>query len=198
MITFIAVIASYLLGSLSAAILVCRALGKGDPRTVGSGNPGATNVLRAFGKIAAALTLAGDVGKGLLPVLSAAWLGLPTATIALAGVSAFVGHLFPVFFNFRGGKGVATFIGVLFGFDWCLGTAFVAIWLAIAAVTRYSSLAALTATVVAPLTGLALGVPREFVAALGITVIAIFWRHQDNIRRLLNGTEGKLGAKRGS
>jgi glycerol-3-phosphate acyltransferase PlsY len=190
------IFASYLMGSLSAAIIVCRALGKGDPRSVGSGNPGATNVLRAFGKSAAALTLAGDVGKGVLPVVIGRYLNLPAETLAMAGGAAFIGHLFPIFFGFRGGKGVATFIGVLCGLDWRLGLAFVATWLLVAVVSRYSSLAALTATIVAPLAGIALHVPHAYVAVLGLTVIAIFWRHQDNIRRLLNGSEGKIGAKK--
>jgi glycerol-3-phosphate acyltransferase PlsY len=190
------VAASYLVGSLSAAILVCRALGKGDPRTVGSGNPGATNVLRAFGKGPAAATLAGDLLKGFVPVALGVALNLPPAAIAGAGLAAFLGHLFPVFFGFQGGKGVATLIGVVLGIDWRLGAAFVGTWLAIAALTRYSSLAALTAAALAPAFALGMKLPPAYAVALVGMVAAVFWRHRDNIRRLRAGTEGRIGARR--
>ncbi len=186
------VIASYLIGSLSAAILVSRALGKGDPRAVGSGNPGATNVLRSFGKFAAAATLIGDVMKGVVPVLAAWEFGLPTLTIALAGLAAFAGHLYPLFFGFRGGKGVATQIGVLTGFDWRLGVAFIVTWLVVAGVTRYSSLAALVATLLAPLVAMALKLPSPLIGSAMVIVAAVFWRHRANIERLLNGTESRI------
>lgn len=186
------VIASYLIGSLSAAILVSRALGKGDPRAVGSGNPGATNVLRSFGKFAAAATLIGDVMKGLVPVLAAWEFGLPTLAIALAGLAAFAGHLYPLFFGFRGGKGVATQIGVLTGFDWRLGVAFIVTWLVVAGVTRYSSLAALVATLLAPLVAMALKLPSPLIGSAMVIVAAVFWRHRANIERLLNGTESRI------
>lgn len=190
------VIASYLIGSLSAAILVSRALGKGDPRAVGSGNPGATNVLRSFGKFAAAATLIGDVMKGVVPVLAAWEFGLPTLTIALAGLAAFAGHLYPLFFGFRGGKGVATQIGVLTGFDWRLGVAFIVTWLVVAGVTRYSSLAALVATLLAPLVAMALKLPSPLIGSAMVIVAAVFWRHRANIERLLNGTESRIGKSR--
>jgi acyl phosphate:glycerol-3-phosphate acyltransferase len=190
------VVASYLIGSLSAAILVCRALGKGDPRQVGSGNPGATNVLRAFGKFPAALTLVGDVAKGLLPVWFGVVLGLPTYAIAGAGLAAFLGHLFPVFFGFRGGKGVATLIGVQFGFDWRIAMSFIVSWLFVAAVTRYSSLAALVATASAPIVAYLLKLPTALILALLVMTIAVFARHRPNIQRLLAGSEGKIGAKK--
>lgn len=190
------IVASYLVGSLSAAILVCRALGKGDPRTVGSGNPGATNVLRAFGKGPAAATLAGDSLKGFLPVVLGSACGFPPLVIALGGLAAFLGHLFPVFFAFRGGKGVATLIGVLFGYDWRLGVGFVVTWLAVAAAFRYSSLAALVAAACSPLVALALRLPLPYAAALVVMVTAVFWRHRENIQRLRNGSEGRIGAKR--
>lgn len=186
------VIASYLIGSLSAAILVSRALGKGDPRAVGSGNPGATNVLRSFGKFAAAATLIGDVMKGVVPVLAAWEFGLPTLAIALAGLAAFAGHLYPLFFGFRGGKGVATQIGVLTGFDWRLGVAFIVTWLVVAGVTRYSSLAALVATLLAPLVAMALKLPSPLIGSAMVIVAAVFWRHRANIERLLNGTESRI------
>ena len=189
-------IAGYLLGSISSAILVCRVLGKGDPRNTGSGNPGATNVLRSFGKPAAAATLAGDVAKGLIPVaLAGAW-GLPPAVVALTGLGALLGHLFPVFFEFRGGKGVATFIGVLLGLSPWLGAAFCATWLATAAVTRYSSLSALVATAAAPLVAAAAGMPSPVVFALSVMAAAIYWRHRDNIARLRAGTESRIGQRK--
>lgn len=185
----------YLCGSLSSAILVCRALGKADPRTTGSGNPGATNVLRAHGRGPAAATLAGDVAKGLVPVLLAHALGGSPFAIALSGLGAFLGHLFPVFFQFRGGKGVATYIGVLFGLSPWLGLAFCLTWLGTAAVTRYSSLAALVATVITPLAALAGGMAAPVVLVLIVMAGAIFWRHQENIARLRAGTESRIGRK---
>ena len=137
-------LAAYLLGSISSAILVCKAMGQPDPRGSGSGNPGATNVLRQSGKLAAFFTLVGDVAKGFIPVLLGTLYGLPAPAIAALGAGAFVGHLFPLFFQFRGGKGVATLIGVLFGTAPLLGLIFVLTWLGVALITRYSSLSALT------------------------------------------------------
>jgi glycerol-3-phosphate acyltransferase PlsY len=186
----------YLLGSVSSAILICKLLGKDDPRSTGSGNPGATNVLRAHGRGPAAATLAGDVAKGLLPVLLAKLLGLSSLAIALAGLGAFLGHLYPVFFNFRGGKGVATYIGVLFGMSLWLGASFAAIWLATAAITRYSSLAALVATAVTPVVALVSGQPLWIVMALGVMAVAIFSRHHENIARLRAGTESRIGGRK--
>ena len=189
-------LAGYLLGSVSSAILVCRVLGKRDPRTTGSGNPGATNVLRIHGRGAAAATLAGDVAKGLLPVtLAHAW-GFAPLVVALTGLGAFLGHLFPVFFGFRGGKGVATYIGVLFGMSLWLGLAFCTTWLATAFITRYSSLAALVATVVTPFAALAAGLPSPIVFVLMVMACAIFWRHRANIARLRGGTETRIGQKK--
>lgn len=189
-------VAAYLLGSVSSAILVCRVLGKPDPRTTGSGNPGATNVLRAHGRGPAAATLAGDVAKGLLPVALAQSFGFSPLVVALAGLGAFLGHLFPVFFDFRGGKGVATFIGVLFGFSPWLGLTFCAAWLATALITRYSSLAALVATVVTPFAALAGGMAAPKVFVLLVMAICIFQRHRDNIARLRAGTESRIGQKK--
>jgi glycerol-3-phosphate acyltransferase PlsY len=189
-------LASYLVGSLSAAILVCRLLGKGDPRHQGSGNPGATNILRIHGRGPAAATLAGDVLKGLLPVLVARALGMTATTVALSGTAAFLGHLFPLFFGFRGGKGVATLIGVLCGYDWRLGAACVVTWLAVAAVTRYSSLAGLLAAGIAPPVALALERPFVYFVALTAMAAALAWRHRANIRRLRAGTESRIGWRR--
>lgn len=189
-------VAGYLLGSISSAILVCRIMGKPDPRSIGSGNPGATNVLRGAGKVAAAATLAGDVLKGLLPVaLANAW-NQPPLVLALAGLGALLGHIFPVFFGFRGGKGVATFIGVLFGLTPWLGAAFCGVWLATAALTRYSSLAALVATLVTPVIANLIGLPASIGAALAAMAVAIYWRHRDNIARLRAGTESRIGQRR--
>jgi len=187
----------YLCGSVASAIVVCRILGLGDPRTQGSGNPGATNVLRLHGKRAAALTLAGDVLKGALPVLLARGLHAPDAIIAATGIAVFAGHLFPVFFRFQGGKGVATYIGVLFATCWLLGLGYIGTWLLIALLFRYSSLAALTAAVMTPVyTALVLPVPA-YVLAYSIMTLTLLWRHRSNIRRLINGSEPRIGGAGG-
>lgn len=186
-------ILSYLLGSIASAILVCRMLGLSDPRAGGSGNPGATNVLRLHGKRAAIMTLAGDVLKGVLPVLLAKLLGQPTWIVAGCGLLAFAGHLFPVFFSFKGGKGVATLIGVLFASHWLIGMGFVLTWLLVAALFRYSSLAALVAALTSPAyTWYALQ-ELPFIICHAIMVILLFWRHRSNIHNLLKGSEGKIG-----
>ena len=191
--TVLWLIGGYLCGSVPTAIVICHMLGLGDPRTVGSRNPGATNVLREFGKVAAGLTLFGDIAKGFIPVAICMFLDFDQLSSALAGVGAFIGHLYPVFFRFTGGKGVATLVGVLLGFDISLGIAFVACWIAIASATRYSSLAALIATVFAPVLAHILNLsPAVVVATSGMGVL-IFWRHRSNIRDLLNNTEDKIG-----
>lgn len=187
------VFAAYLVGSIACAVIVCRIMALPDPRGIGSKNPGATNVLRAHGKLPAALTLAGDVLKGLLPVVLGRWLGASEAIVAAMGVAAFLGHLFPVFFNFRGGKGVATFIGVLLGFHWLLGAAFVAVWLLMATLFRISSLAALTATVLTPLLSFYLFNGSPITSAVAIMSALIIVRHRNNIRNLLAGTENRIG-----
>lgn len=184
---------AYLLGSISSAILVCKALGEPDPRGSGSGNPGATNVLRQSGKVAAALTLAGDVAKGFVPVLLGTIYGLPAPYIAALSAGAFSGHLYPVFFQFQGGKGVATLIGVLFGIAPLLGLGFVVTWLTIAAVSRYSSLSALVAAAASPIVAWALNIHPVIVVTLVVMVVVLFWRHQANIRKLIAGEESKIG-----
>lgn len=190
-----ALLLGYLAGSVSSAILVCRVLGHGDPREVGSGNPGATNVLRSFGRIAAALTLAGDVAKGVLPVLAVHALGFPPPVQAAAGAGAFLGHLFPLWFGFRGGKGVATYIGVVAALDWRLALAFCVVWLAVALALRYSSLAALTAALVVPCAAGALRQTPSVVAVLALMTVGVLWRHGSNIRKLIAGTERKIGQR---
>ncbi len=185
----------YLAGSLASAIIVCRMLGLPDPRIGGSGNPGATNVLRLGGKRAAALTLLGDVSKGVLPVLAAHGLGLPALIIALTGLGCFLGHLYPVYFRFQGGKGVATAFGAIVALDWRIGVASGLVWLILAAATRYSSLASLIASLSAPASAWLLTGRMGDVAVLGCIAVFIMWRHQANIQRLLAGTESKIGQK---
>ncbi|MCB1749655.1 MAG: glycerol-3-phosphate 1-O-acyltransferase PlsY [Gammaproteobacteria bacterium] len=193
--TLLLAIGAYALGSVASAVIVCRALGLTDPREVGSGNPGATNVLRIGGKKAAAITLLGDTGKGIIPVLIGHALGLAPPALTLVGVAAFLGHLFPVFYGFRGGKGVATLIGVNLALSPWLGLAFVGTWLAVAAVTRYSSLSALVATALTPVFAWALGQPPAAVALFSVMTVLVFWRHRPNIANLVGGREKKIGQK---
>ena len=163
-----------------------------DPRHHGSNNPGATNVLRLHGKKPAIFTLAGDVLKGTLPVLLAHAMALPDLVVALTGLAAFTGHIFPVFFKFRGGKGVATLIGVLFGINWMLGLAFIVTWLIVAMLFRYSSLAGLTAAALSPVYSFILLPSTEYVTSIGIMAIILFWRHITNIKNLFAGRESKI------
>jgi len=189
---------AYLLGSISTAIIVCRMMGLPDPREGGSGNPGATNVLRIGGekgKKAAGITLAFDMLKGLLPVLIAHWLGLGTLSIALIGFAAFVGHLYPVFFGFKGGKGVATMLGVMFGLSFPIGLAVAGTWLFVAKVLKISSLSALIATILAPVYIWFLSGHIEWVWVTALMTLILFWRHKGNIQRLLNGEETLIKTK---
>lgn len=188
----------YLFGSISTAILTCRLMGLEDPRKSGSNNPGATNVLRIGGKKAAAITLAGDMLKGLIPVLLAAALQESPLVTALTALFSFLGHLFPVFFGFRGGKGVATAIGAAFGLSWLSGLLVAATWLAASLVFRISSLAALTAFALAPLyLWVVTGLPPYAIVMAVITAL-LFWRHRANIQRILQGTEPRIGDKKKS
>lgn len=200
--SLIAALAAYLIGSLSFAVLVSRAMGLGDPRRYGSGNPGATNVLRSGNKGAAVLTLVLDALKGFMPVWAVAAFGAPwglgEGTAALVGVAAFLGHLWPVFFGFKGGKGVATAAGVLIGLNPWLGLATLATWLIIAYFFRYSSLAALVAALFAPFYQLLIWGPGPTAIAVGVMGLLLVWRHAANIQKLLAGTESKLGQKSGS
>ena len=186
----------YLLGSVSCAVFVCRALGRPDPREGGSGNPGATNVLRLAGKGAAALTLAGDVLKGVLPVLLARALSDAPAVAAAAGLGAFAGHLYPVFFRFRGGKGMATVFGVVAALTWPVALGMGAAWLAVAALSRYASLASLSAALAAPVIAFAFDAPSAVLAALTAMGAMLTVRHAENISRLLRGEERRIGAGR--
>jgi glycerol-3-phosphate acyltransferase PlsY len=197
----VALIGGYLLGSIPFGVLVMRAAGAGDPRAIGSGNIGATNVLRSGRKGLAAVTLIGDGGKGALAVL-VAWLATRHASLetqalatALAGGAAFLGHLFPVWLGFKGGKGVATFFGTLLAAAWPVGLAAAATWIATAFLFRISSLGALAAALLAPVYALLMG--RPVVAALAaFMAVLIYLRHAANIRRLLKGEEPKIGAKK--
>lgn len=190
------VVLGYLAGSISTAILVCRAMGLPDPRGEGSCNPGATNVLRFGGRKAAAITLAGDFLKGLLPVLLARGVGLDETGLALTALAAFLGHLYPVFFGFDGGKGVATAFGVILGLSWAIALAALATWLFMAFVVRISSLAALTAAGLTPLFAWGFGLTGIPLAAVLLMVGLLVWRHRSNIQHLLAGTEDRIGTDR--
>ncbi|WP_440996374.1 glycerol-3-phosphate 1-O-acyltransferase PlsY [Arhodomonas sp. SL1] len=187
------IVVAYLLGSVSSAIVVCRLAGLPDPRGKGSGNPGATNVLRVGGRLPAALTLAGDFLKGAIPVWLALGIGIGPAVVGASGFAAFLGHLYPVFFGFRGGKGVATGLGVLLGWSPLALAATVATWLLVAALFRISSLAALVAFLLAPLyVGVLTGMPALALATAAMTVL-VWWRHRGNIRRIVAGEEARIG-----
>ena len=185
----------YLVGSIPFAVLVSRVMGLPDPRTYGSGNIGATNVLRSGNRLAALLTLLGDALKGWAVVLAARLAGAPDELVALAAFTAFLGHLFPVWLRFKGGKGVATAAGVLIALDWRLGAATLATWLVVVAVTRYSSLAALVAAVVAPFVTWALLGPGPFLYAVVAMGALLVLRHRVNIGKLLRGEESRVGQK---
>ena len=189
----LAVLGAYLLGSVSFAIVVSRLFALPDPRSYGSGNPGATNVLRTGKKAAAALTLLGDGGKGWLAVWLAALFA--PAAMAPAALAVFLGHLYPVFHRFQGGKGVATAAGALLGLDWRLGLGTIATWLILVAFFRFSSLAALVSAVFATaFTALLHGPGLQALCVLVISVLLV-WRHRENIRRMLRGEETRVGAK---
>ena len=201
----LATVAAYLIGSLSFAVIVSRAMGLNDPRTYGSGNPGATNVLRSGSKAAAAVTLLLDAAKGWLPVALVQWFGsrfgLGDGTVAMVALAAFLGHLYPVFFRFKGGKGVATALGVLLGISGWLGLAVAATWLIIAVFFRYSSLAALVASVFAPVyylmcSGVVWYAETPIAAAIVAMAALLIWRHRENIQRLMAGKESRLGSKK--
>ncbi len=200
----LATVLAYLIGSLSFAVIVSKVMGLKDPRTFGSKNPGATNVLRSGSKAAAIVTLLLDAFKGWLPVVLVRWFGKPygmeDGTVALVGFAAFIGHLWPVYFGFKGGKGVATFLGVVFGVDLLLGLATGATWLIIAWFFRYSSLASLISAAFVPVFYL-MGdrlqwyAERSIMLALFAMALTLAYRHRENINRLLEGKESRLGAK---
>ena len=201
----IATLVAYLIGSLSFAVIVSRLMGLSDPRSYGSKNPGATNVLRSGNKAAAVITLLLDALKGWLPVVLVqqygAAFGLGDATLAMVGLAAFLGHLYPVFFRFQGGKGVATAAGVLLAFEPWLGGATLLTWVLIAVFFRYSSLASMVAAVFAPAfylmgNGVAWYMAQPVLLAIAVMGVLLLWRHRENINRLLAGKESKLGAKK--
>jgi glycerol-3-phosphate acyltransferase PlsY len=197
--SLLAVLAAYLIGSLSFAVIVSRGMGLDDPRSYGSGNPGATNVLRSGHRGAALLTLAFDALKGYVPVLLTLVYGprhgLGEVTVAWVGLAAFVGHLWPLFFGFKGGKGVATAAGVLMALNPWLGAATLATWVIIAAFFRYSSLAAIVAALFAPFYQLLIWGMAPALLCIGMMSLLLLWRHQPNLRKLLAGTEARIGAK---
>lgn len=189
---YLLIIAAYLLGSLSSAIIVCRLMGLPDPRTLGSNNPGATNVLRIGGKKAAAVTLLGDMLKGMIPVLTANLMGVAPLTLATVTMAAFLGHLYPIFFRFRGGKGVATALGCQLGLGWQIGGTIALIWLFMAKVVKISSLSALVSMALAPVAVWLFRPEPELVVMQVIISIILFWRHRSNIRNLLTGSEDTI------
>lgn len=193
----VAIYCAYLVGSLSSAIIVCKLMRLPDPRTVGSHNPGATNVLRIGGKKAAFITLLGDMLKGLIPVLIAKWYGFDALALSLIALGAFLGHLFPIFFRFEGGKGVATFLGCLIGLAWPAALFWLAIWILMAVIFRYSSLAAITASILTPIflwwwENPQLDYPLVFAAM----TLLLLLRHRSNLANLIAGTETKIGANK--
>lgn len=194
------VVLAYLLGSITFAVLMSKAFGLADPRSYGSGNPGATNVLRSGKKAAAILTLLGDAAKGWLAVYLAIKFapqdGDGLIGVALVALAVFLGHLFPVFLKFQGGKGVATALGVLLALSVWMGLAVLATWLLVAVVFRYSSLSALVAAITVPVYAMLLHLPPEWVLATAVMSVLLIWRHKENIQNLMSGKESKIGGKK--
>lgn len=196
MTVLLAAVAAYLVGSIPFAVLVSRAMGLPDPRSFGSGNPGATNVLRSGSKAAAILTLAGDALKGWLPVWVAVRLGMDETVVAVVALSAFLGHVFSVWLRFKGGKGVATAAGAILALDWRVGAAALMTWVAVVVATRYSSLGSLVAAVVAPAAVYGWRGAGPLFAATCAMCAVLVWRHEGNIRKLLRGEESRIGDKK--
>ncbi len=189
---------AYLVGSFSSAIITCKIMGIEDPRNTGSRNPGATNVLRHGGKKAAIITLLGDMLKGLIPVLVVSrlqvyQLQIDTLIIALVGLFALLGHIFPIYYGFKGGKGVATYYGVILGMNWLVGLIALAIWLGMAAIVKISSLSALVSIFFTPFILWYFSQSVELTSAVALMSILVFWRHKQNIKSLLQGSENKIG-----
>ena len=191
-------LAGYLVGSVSTAIITCKLMGLQDPRNVGSQNPGATNVLRHGGKKAAIITLIGDMLKGLVPVIVVSLLEPTVAAIAVTGLGAFLGHVYPVYYGLKGGKGVATYYGVLAGFNWMAGIAALLIWLLTALVSKISSLSALVSALLAPAILWQLSRSPELSLTLLVMTALLYWRHRSNIQNIITGKEHKIGVKKGS
>mgnify|MGYP000393854931 FL=1 len=192
LINILLIFSAYLLGSVSTAIIVCKILGLPDPRTGGSGNPGTTNVMRLYGKKAAFLTLVGDIFKGIIPVLLAKVIVDSEFIIVICGLAAFLGHIFPIYFKFEGGKGVATLIGILFATHWLLGVSYIITWILSALIFRYSSLAALIAALPIPIYSYFIEHNNQYTIGFAVIAIILFWRHKPNIYNLLNGKEDKI------
>ena len=186
---------AYLLGSISSAIITCKLMGLQDPRTTGSRNPGATNVLRLGGKKAAIITLFGDMLKGLVPVLIAAQFGVDNMTLALVGFFAFLGHIFPLYYGFKGGKGVATYFGVILGINWQVGLIALLIWLIVAMLLKISSLSALVSMFLTPFVIWNFTHSIELTTAVIVMSMIAFWRHTSNILALVSGKEEKIKSK---
>jgi glycerol-3-phosphate acyltransferase PlsY len=196
MIAIAAAAVAYLVGSIPFAVIVSRLMGLPDPRSFGSGNPGATNVLRSGSKLAAILTLAGDALKGWVAVWASIRLGLAGEVVAVVAFAAFIGHVFPVWLRFKGGKGVATAAGVLFALDWRVGAAVLLVWLTVVVVSRYSSLGALVASLFAPAAVYWLHGAGPLLASACAMCAVLVWRHEANIRKLLRGEESRIGEKK--
>lgn len=184
---------AYLIGSISTAIITCRIMGVEDPRRTGSHNPGATNVLRHGGKKAALITLLGDMLKGLVPVIIIIQLDNDSLTVAVTGLCALLGHIFPIYYGFKGGKGVATFYGVILAFNWLAGCIALAIWLLMAFLLKISSLSALVSIFSSPFILWHLSQSTELTTATAVMSTIIFWRHKNNIKALLQGNEARIG-----
>lgn len=191
-----AVVAAYLIGCIPFAVVVSKAFGLADPRSFGSGNPGATNVLRTGNKLAAALTLLGDAAKGAIAIGVAILLGIPTDLLGWIGFIAFLGHVFPVTLGFKGGKGVSTSAGVLLALYWPLGLATLGTWIFMAFTLRYSSLSAITAALLAPAYAVIMGLATPVIVPMTLMVAILLIKHAGNLRRLLAGQESKIGSKK--
>ena len=197
------ILGAYLLGSINSAIIISKVLSLPDPRSLGSGNPGTTNVLRTGNKIAAFITLVGDLLKGFIPVLLVELFTANTVLVAATGVAALLGHMYPIYYQFKGGKGVATTLGVLLGFDWFLAVIWALLWLLVAWLFRFSSLAALVATLITLVTSYFtmtewIGYRDNnifIVVAITVITVFVFWRHRENITNLLSGDESRIGQK---
>ena len=189
-------LAGYLFGSISAAIITCKLMGLKDPRSVGSNNPGATNVLRHGGKKAAIITLIGDMLKGLIPVIAVSIIEPAAAAVAITGLGAFLGHIYPAYYGFRGGKGVATYYGVLYGFSWIAGLSAALVWILSALIWKLSSLSALIAALCAPFFLWWISGSIELTATLSLMTLLLYWRHRSNIRNIIEGKENRIGVKK--
>jgi acyl phosphate:glycerol-3-phosphate acyltransferase len=196
MTALVAAVLAYLVGSIPFAVIVSRAMGLPDPRSFGSGNPGATNVLRSGSKAAAAITLAGDAAKGWFPVWAAVRLELAVEVVAVVAVAAFLGHVFSVWLRFKGGKGVATAAGVMLALDWRVGLGALLVWLTIVVVSRYSSLGSIVASLFAPAAVYWTGGAGPIFYAMAAMCAVLVWRHEANIRKLVRGEESRIGGKK--